>query len=91
MSDLERRRRRMARAHVLIRVELTLAIAAPVVAGFLFVAAPNFSGGFREPSLWEQLFPWAGIAGVFLGLIWMVRLSRPNPEPGERTWRYRDL
>ena len=91
MSDLERRRRRLRRAHILIRAELAIAVAAPSVAGFLYVAAPGFSGGWREPWLLEQLLPWAGVGGVILGLVWMVRLSRANPEAGERTWRYRDF
>ena len=91
MSDLEHRRRRMARAHTLIRMELIIAIAAPLVAGFLYVAGPGSFGGWREPWLLEQLLPWAGVGGMILGLIWMVRLSRANPEAGERTWRYRDF
>lgn len=91
MSDLERRRRRMARAHTLIRAELTIAIAAPLALGFMYVAAPGFSGGMREPWLLEQLLPWASIGGLIIGLIWMIRLSRPDPEAGERTWRYRDF
>jgi hypothetical protein len=90
MSDLERRRRRLGRAHSRIRAELTIAIAAPLVAGFLYVAAPGFMG-WREPWLLEQLLPWAGGSGMILGLIWMIRLSRANPEAGERTWRYRDF
>lgn len=55
---------------------------------FLYVAAPGFTGGPREPWLLEQLLPWAGVAGVILGLVWMIRLSRPEPEGGERTWWY---
>jgi hypothetical protein len=26
-----------------------------------------------------------------VGLVWMIRLSRANPEGGERSWRYRDF
>lgn len=90
MSDLERRRRRLRRAHILIRAELAIAVAAPLVAGFLYLAAPGFMG-WREPWLIEQLLPWAGVAGVIVGLVLMIRLSRPDPEGGERTWRYRDI
>ena len=93
MNDLERRQRRLQRAHFLIRAELVIAFAAPVVAGFLWAAAPGFSGGgmFYEPSLLETLLPWAAIAGVVIGIVWMLRLSRPDPEAGERSWRYRDF
>lgn len=91
MSDLERRRRRLGGAHFLIRAELAIAVAAPLVVAFLYVAAPRFTGGIRERWLLEQLLPWAGVAGVILGLVWMIRLSRAEPEGGERTWRYRDF
>lgn len=90
MSDLERRRQRLGRAHFLIRAELAIAVAAPLVVAFLYVAAPGFMGA-REPWLLEQLLPWAGATGVIVGLVWMIRLSRPEPEGGERTWRYRDF
>ena len=93
MDDLERRGRRLRRAHHLIRAELALAVAVPVVAGFLFIAAPAgpspmFSG---EPPLIETLVPWAGMGLFILGFAWMIRLSRPDPEAGERSWRYRDF
>lgn len=91
MSDLERRRRRLGGAQFLIRAELAIAVGAPLVVAFLYVAAPGFTGDSREPWLLEQLLPWAGVAGVILGLVWMIRLSRPEPEGGDRTWRYRDF
>lgn len=92
MSDLERRRRRLGGARFLIRAELAIAVAAPLVIALLYVAAPgSIGGGMREPSLIERLLPWAGIAGWILGFVWMIRLSRPEPEGGERTWRYRDF
>ena len=93
MDDLERRRRRLRRAHHLIRAELALAVAVPFLAGFLFVATPGgpspmFSG---EPPLVESLHLWAGVGLFILGFVWMIRLSRPDPEAGERTWRFRDF
>jgi hypothetical protein len=33
---------------------------------------------------------WAAYVGVIVGLVATVRLSRIDPEAGERTWRYRD-
>ena len=93
MDDLERRRRRLRRARHLIRTELAFAVVVPIVAGFLFIAAPGgptpmFSG---RPPLIETLVPWAGVAVYIFGLTWMIRLSRPDPEAGERSWRYRDF
>ncbi len=79
----------MHRAWVLIRLELAIAFAAPLLAGFWYISLPGFM--FEPPpTLVSQALPWAGAVGVILGLVWMVRLSRMNPEAGERTWRYRD-
>jgi hypothetical protein len=92
MDERERRRRRLRRAHDLIRAELAIAYAVPLFAAFLYVAMPAghrpmFAG---EPLLIESLVTGTG-AGLFLiGLMWMIRLSRPDPEAGERSWRYRD-
>ena len=93
MNDLERRQRRLDRAHFLIRAELVIAFAAPLLAGLLWVAQPGTMGGgmFYRESLFETLLPWAGGIGVIVGILWMFRLSRPDPEAGERTWRYRDF
>jgi hypothetical protein len=91
MDDLDRRRR-LHRARVQIQVELTIAYAAPLIAAFLYIGGPGTIGGmFAEPSLIEVALPWAGAAGIVLGIAWMLRLSRPDPEPGQRSWRYRDF
>ena len=42
-----------------------------------------------ETPLTETLIPWFGAGMFVVGFAWMVRLSRPDPEAGERTWRYR--
>ena len=90
MDEHERRQRRLRRAHVLIRAELAIACAVPLIAGFMYVAAPNFSRGMlAPPSLMETLVPWFAVGLFIVGMVWMIRLSRPDPEPGERTWRYR--
>jgi hypothetical protein len=93
VNDLERRQWRLDRARVLIRTELALAIAVPVVAAFLWVAAPGPIGGgmfYVAPPI-VTLLPLAGVVGFIVGIVWMVRLSRPDPEAGERSWRYRDF
>jgi hypothetical protein len=93
VNDLEFRQRRLDRAHFLIRAELAIAFAAPVLAGVLFVAQPETMGGpmFYEPPPFGWLLFLVAIAGVVIGIVWMLRLSRQDPEAGERSWRYRDF
>jgi hypothetical protein len=92
VNDLERRQLVLDQARFLIRAELTLAIAVPVIVGFMWVAAP----GGTQPMFYNQplivtLLPLVGFVGFIVGIFWMLRLSRPDPEAGERTWRYRDF
>ena len=92
MDDLELRRWRLQGARFLIRAELAVAIIALLIAAFWYVAAPGASMPmFWKPPLLVALAPWAGGIGLVVGIAWMVRLSRPDPEPGERSWRYRDF
>ncbi|HUP55312.1 MAG TPA: hypothetical protein VM408_07380 [Methylomirabilota bacterium] len=92
MDDVQRRQQRLDRARVLVHTELALAFAVPLIAAFLFVAAPGtMCCMYLEPPLVEVALPWAAAAGVPVGILWMIRLSRPDPEPGERSWRYRDF
>jgi hypothetical protein len=95
VDDFERRARRMERVRYWIRAELMIAFmiafATPIIAGFMFIAAPGFNPYEPyEPSLLERLIPWVGPAGMIIGLVGVVRFSRVDSEPGERTWRYRD-
>jgi hypothetical protein len=90
MTDLERRQQRLDRARFWIRTEFALAIAAVIVAAFLFVAAPSCGCPmFSQPSLVERLLPWVPVGGFVVGFAAMVRLSRIDPEPDKPTWRYR--
>jgi hypothetical protein len=95
MNDLERRQRRLDRAWIAIRFELFVAVAVPVGIGLLYVAAPGTMGpgfGFTlDPVPVGQAVLWVGVLGYVLGLAWMIRLSRPKVEAGERDWRYRDI
>jgi hypothetical protein len=92
VNDLESRQRRLDRARFLIRAELVVAFAAPVVTALLCMAAPGTIGPmFFEPPRFASLLPWACVVGVIVGIVWMLRLSRPDPEAGERSWRYRDF
>jgi hypothetical protein len=89
--NIEERQRRLDRVGHAIRVELAIGFLAPVVLAFMFVTAPGTLGGGWFRPWWVVFLPWIGTAGVVFGLAWMVRLSRPNPEGGERDWRYRDF
>jgi hypothetical protein len=92
VNDLERRQRRLRRAHVLIRFELVVAFAAPVAAGIMWMAQPGMIGPmYYEPPPFQWLLPVVAITGVVVGIVWMLRLSRQDPEAGERSWRYRDF
>lgn len=79
------RGRRIARGLII------LAIAYGLVAVFLYMALP----WFMEPTfgmgpryeIWLRIL---GVATYLIGLGLMVRIYRSQPEPGERTWRYRD-
>ncbi|HET9756142.1 MAG TPA: hypothetical protein VFP66_06555 [Candidatus Limnocylindrales bacterium] len=76
--------RRMARAM------LIAAIAMPAVVVILWFLQPGgFHGMIYEHPWYEIALPWVGVAGYLFGLSWMIRIYRADPEPDERTWRYR--
>jgi hypothetical protein len=84
----------MRQTRFLIRLELALAFAAALVVGLCFVAFPVplmpdpvFYG---QPNVLGSLLTWTAYVGVIVGLVATVRLSRIDPEAGERSWRYRD-
>jgi len=59
---------------------------------FLFIAAPNFTAmSLQEPGALEVALPFVGVAGLVIGLIWMVRILRAHHEPEPKGWRYRDF
>jgi O-antigen/teichoic acid export membrane protein len=88
--NYEERQRRLDRAHVAIRAELAIGLGVTLLTGFLLIAAPGFSRPmFHEPRLIERLQAAAPLVSL-LAWVWMIRLSRPDPEAGERSWRYRD-
>jgi NADH:ubiquinone oxidoreductase subunit K len=84
-TTVGQRGRRIARGLIV------LAIAWGLAALLLWVAQPGFVDPmFVQPQSFEIPLPIAGVASYFIGLGWMVRIYRAQPEPGERTWRYRD-
>ena len=30
-----------------------------------------------------------GVVGIIVGLVWMIRIYRADPEPDQHAWRYR--
>jgi hypothetical protein len=75
-----------------IRAELMIGVLVSVMTWYAFVASPGYMCcmGY-EPSLVERLTPWVSVLVPIVGLVWMVRLSRPRVEVDEPTWRYRDI
>jgi NADH:ubiquinone oxidoreductase subunit K len=70
---------------------IVLAIVYGIAAVFFFVTKT----GFMDPTFgmgrrYEIWMPILGVATYLIGLGLMVRIYRSQPEPGERSWRYRD-
>lgn len=58
---------------------------------FGFVALPGATQPMFGIEPWyAPALPLVGLASYFLGLGWMIRLYRADPEPDRRSWRYRD-
>ena len=76
------------RGRELAKVELILAfVMVDVFLPFLWVAAPaHIEPMFATP---EPPIRLLGFALANLGLVWMVRIYRANPEPDQHAWRYR--
>jgi hypothetical protein len=83
-SNAKARRGRASARSLFAAVLILLAFVA-----FLFLSLPNTFGHF-EPGLIEWIAPGVGILGILVGLAWMVRILRADPEPDSSTWRYRD-
>ena len=82
----EERQRRLDRARQAIQAELLIGLMVVILTGY-------FSGGafpmFYVPPVINLLLLAAPVVAL-LAWVWMLRLSRPRPEAGERSWRYRD-
>ena len=73
------------------KAELAGAGVAGFVVAILYVAAPTGFRGMFAPPDWQFTGPLVvGAAGFLIGLAWMVRIYRADPEPDQRGWRYRD-
>ena len=85
--DHEERQRRLDRVRLAIWTELLLGLVVTLLSFFVIASPGGFDGMFL-PSI-GRLIPAAPVVSL-LAWVWMLRLSRPNPEAGGRSWRYRD-
>jgi hypothetical protein len=83
--------RRPTRGALITAVELAIAVVAFGLIGLLIVAAPHTIGGMsREaPTVLSWLVYGAGVAGILVGVIWIVRVARGFGEDDASTWRSR--
>jgi hypothetical protein len=80
-----RRGREIARGLVIAVLVLLASVA------ILFLNIPNTMGGPSfEPNLTEWILPGLGVLGILVGLAWMWRILRADPEPDSSAWRYRE-
>jgi hypothetical protein len=73
------------------RSMIILAAACLPMALFAYVARPGFFG-FQPRFLGltvDEIALLVGFGGMAVGLGWMIRIYRADPEPDEPTWRYR--
>jgi hypothetical protein len=92
----EERQRRLDRARFAIQAELQIGLMVVILTGFMAVmltgfpsvAAPHETPSYLPPFF--QLLLLATPVVSLLAWVWMLRLSRPHPEAGERSWRYHD-
>ena len=83
----EERQRRLDRARIEIWALRLIGLMVVILTGYLSIAA-RMEMFYRGP-----LMDWFLLAVPVVSLlawVWMLRLSRPQPEAGERSWRYRD-
>ncbi len=82
------------RGREIARAMIVLAGALIALVLFYLVARPGWMGGpMFEPRYFglslDEASLVVGFGGMAVGLGWMIRIYRADPEPGERTWRYR--
>jgi hypothetical protein len=67
---------------------LFTAIALDLFVVLVFVSQPSTMGGpFGPPPLTAYVVPAFGILLNLIGLAWMVRIIRADPEGGRTSWR----
>jgi hypothetical protein len=86
--NYEERQRRLDRARFAIQAELLIGLMVVILTGPPFLAAAGEMSSYLPPL--SQVLLLATPVVSLLAWVWMLRLSRPQPEAGERSWRYRD-
>jgi hypothetical protein len=83
--------RRPSRRSLISGIELAIAIVAFGLIGLLIVAAPHTTRGMSQgaPAFLSWLVYGAGVAGILVGAIWIVRVARSLGKDDESTWRSR--
>jgi hypothetical protein len=87
----EERQRRLDRARIAIWAELLIGLMVVILTSFFSIMASPWGSDpmFFVPPLIQLLLLAVPVVSL-LAWVWMLRLSRPQPEAGERSWRYRD-
>jgi hypothetical protein len=86
--NYEERQRRLDRARFAIHAELLMGLMVVILTGPPVLAASGEMSSYLPPL--SQVLLLATPVVSLLAWVWMLRLSRPQPEAGERSWRYRD-
>jgi hypothetical protein len=72
-------------------MEFAAAVFAIGFTAFFWIAGPGWIGPmfWGGPRVGELIMVVGGLIGVAVGLVWMARIYRADPEPDQRAWRYR--
>ena len=70
---------------------LGIAIGLDALVVLLFLTAPHYSRPMmaEAPSVLLGLIPAVGVAANVVGLLWMIRIYRADPEAHPSAWRFR--
>ena len=68
---------------------MALAVLGGFIAGSWTVVAPRMMGSDPPGGATTAILSVA-VAGYVIGLTWMVRIYRSDPEPDQHAWRYRE-
>lgn len=73
------------------RAMIWLAVIAIAVAALVTLLPPQglTTPMDLEPPVWSKVLTALAVVGVVVGLVWMVRIYRADPEPDQAAWRYR--
>jgi hypothetical protein len=80
--------RRARRGRRIARLIFAVAVSVAAVAALLITNAQNTMGGHSD-DLVDLIMPVVGVIGIAVGLAWMWRILRADPEPDRNGWLYR--